>query len=416
MKTNLKNIAMAVVLPAMLSLGCNSSNNQAQQNTVFDWVSDLDEYVSIPFSRNQNIVITQSNVSETFNLSEILNDVSYIILEESPFALIGDVDKIMFNDSLIFIQDKYIHNSLQIFSREGKFIHAILPSGEGPKEFREVTDFDLDENGIYIFDAFSAKISHIDFDFIVQKEIRVPLRASTFRKIGEAEWLFFIIDDPNGHLLDFEKSDIIWWDSNNNDMKGFNSSFFDHRKSDFSPRDVSRNNSGNITAMLRYHPEIYEWNLKDRSLECLVSFDLTNIGLTTSDFKKISSDFIKDRGRDQKFYTFGEYLVTEDWIGVVLDRIKAKPLHLFYNRNSNNLYSGTSINFDFPGIISFSMPKACKGNECVSFSKGFFVEREQLDSFILGIKEKGLYTKKLEQLLRSVHEPEVPVLMFFNLK
>lgn len=409
---------IVVIMTTFTFLSCTKQSSQEVKNNLFDWVEQVENVSSLELVSEDpiKIILSKNDTDKSIIISDLISDFKFVKLEESPLALIGDIDKIIFNDSLIYIIDRYVNNSLQIYSISGEFIHAFKPTGEGPKELQSIDDFDVDEHGIYIYDNTSVKFHQYTHDFTLVEEWKIPLRASTFRKIGEKKWLFSIISDPNNHLYGFEKSDLILWDQSTNEMYGFESPFFDHNSSDFTPRDILRNNNGMISAMLRYHPEIYQWNPKNQSLETEITFDLGPLGLTKQDFQKIGPDFIKDRENDKKYYTFGRHMITENWIGVEMDRRKAKPLFIFHNRISNQTFSGSNINFDIPGLISFSLPQACKDNTCISHTKFPLIKKGELDAYLEILKEKKLYTTELDQLLRSIDDYETPILTLFTFK
>lgn len=411
-------IGMVATMTTISFFSCTKKSSKEERNNLFDWVDKIENFNTLKHTR-KNPYITQldeNDLNETINLSNLISDYKFVKLDEVSSALIGDIDKIIFNDSLIYIIDRYVNNSLQIYNISGEFIHAFKPTGQGPKELQSIDDFDVDEHGIYIYDNTSAKFHQYAYDFTLVEEWKIPLRASTFRKIGEKKWLFSIISDPNNHLYGFEKSDLILWDQSTNEMYGFESPFFDHNSSDFTPRDILRNNNGMISAMLRYHPEIYQWNQENQSLETMITFDLGPLSLTKQDFQKIGPDFIKDRENDKKYYTFGRHMITENWIGVEMDRRKAKPLFIFHNRISGQTFSGSNINFDIPGLISFSLPQACKDNTCISHTKFPLIKKGELDAYLEILKEKKLYTTELDLLLRSIDDYETPILTLFKFK
>lgn len=418
MKVRYYFVKMVVILTTISLLSCGKQSSKEKVNTLFDWVDPIENVNSIELIRKAPIEIKldKNEIDQTINISDLISDFKFVKLEESPEILIGDIDKIIFNDSLIYILDHYINNSIQIYSITGKLIHAFLPTGEGPEELQSLDDFDVDEHGIYIYDNTSAKFHHYSHKFNLVEEWRIPLRASTFRKVGEKKWLFFIFTSPNNHLNGFEKSDLILWDQVTNDMMGFESSLFDRHSSNFTPRDISKNNSGMISMMLRYHPEIYQWNQESQSLETMITFDLGYLGLTKQDFQKIGPDFVKERENDKKYYTFGRHMFTENWIGVEMDRRKAKPLFIFHNRISGQTFSGSNINFDVPGLISFSLPWDCKDNTCIAHTNLPRIKKSEMDNYLTMLKEKNLYTKELEQILRSIDDFETPILTLFTFK
>ena len=76
----------------------------------------------------------------------------YIQLETDTTALIGRMDKILYEDNRIYIVDKFVTKSLFIFDKDGNFINKIYRYGQGPEEYFVLTDafYDPKENTINI--------------------------------------------------------------------------------------------------------------------------------------------------------------------------------------------------------------------------------------------------------------------------
>lgn len=413
----LRMVALALVATSFM-VSCTHQKTQESRNNLFDWVADDSIIDNIPLVDNQFIAINLSgaDLNQSIALSEIVSEVKLIQLEERHQFLIGDIDKIIFNDSLIYILDLYVNNSLQVFGSNGEFIHAITPTGNGPNELQSISDVDVDADGVYIYDNWGAKFHHYSHQWNLIEEWKVPLRASTFRKIGDKKWLFSNIDNPNGHLLGLDDGDIVVWDQGSEHFLKFSSPLFNHHATDFTPRDIIRNNSGMVTAMLRFHPEIYSWNNQDNLLKSLVKIDLGDKGLTLKEFQSIGPSFIEERKKDLKFYSFGRHFITDKWIGVEFSRSKGNPLFIFHDRLSGRTLHGTAINFDVPGLLSFSLPWSCQGNRCIAHIELPRIKKSEVESYIALLKEKKLHTDELERLLRTVDDMEIPILAIMTLK
>ncbi|GHB37850.1 hypothetical protein GCM10008106_18850 [Mongoliitalea lutea] len=399
-------------------ISCTNQRSQHSRNTLFDWVTDDSNVNDIPLLENHSIAIDLSgaDLNQSIALSELLAGVKLVQLDESPHFLIGDIDKIIFNDSLIYMLDRYVHNSLQVFGRKGEFIKAITPTGNGPNELQSISDFDVDADGVYIYDNWGAKFHHYSHQWSLIEEWKVPLRVSTFRKIGDKKWLFSNIDNPNGHFLSLDDGDIVVWDQGGEHFLKFSSPLFNHHATDFTPRDVTRNNSGIITAMLRFHPEIYRWDNETNSFETLITIDLGNKGLTAKEYQSIGPSFIEERKKDQKFYSFGRHFVTEKWIGVEFSRSKGNPLFIFHDRLTGRTLHGTAIKFDVPGLLSFSLPWSCQGNTCIAHIELPRIKKSDVESYIALLKEKKLHSDELERLIRTVDDIETPILAIMTLQ
>jgi hypothetical protein len=171
------------------------------------------------FSEGDPVILslTKSQIDGKIKLSDIMMDYRLLSLKNWDGGVVGDIDKILLSDSLVFILDEFTFNSLQIFDlftgeQEGQF----LPTGEGPGEMKTISEFDLDEANrrILIYDNSLAKVLYFSFkgDFLFEK--RLPLRAHSFKSISENQLLFLSIIDGNDHIGKTGASDLFLLDSN----------------------------------------------------------------------------------------------------------------------------------------------------------------------------------------------------------
>lgn len=86
-----------------------------------------------------NIESGMKNPGNMF-LSDIAYDIQYIPLETNESNLIGNINKIKFNDKHIFVQDAN-PPTLHVFDKNGKYIRKIGKYGRGPNEYNFLNDF-----------------------------------------------------------------------------------------------------------------------------------------------------------------------------------------------------------------------------------------------------------------------------------
>lgn len=98
-----------------------------------------------------------------FNLSEVIDSISYVRLETNENCLVGRIDKIMQHDSLLFISDRESSNAIFCFTMNGEFVFKIDRSGKGPGEYLRIDDCCIDSDGnILLYDAGLKKIIKCD--------------------------------------------------------------------------------------------------------------------------------------------------------------------------------------------------------------------------------------------------------------
>ena len=129
--------------------GCKDSNQLENENSnqKFDWVStnSISQTDLKILDKSNQVNIDQSEIGKDIHLSDLISEFSYLQLKNQEGHLLGDIDKILFTDSLIFVMDQYITNTLQVFERRtGNELVYLEKSGEGPREFLEIYDFDID--------------------------------------------------------------------------------------------------------------------------------------------------------------------------------------------------------------------------------------------------------------------------------
>ena len=106
---------------------------------------------TISFNPNAEI----RSISET----GIIKNVKLIKLE-SDSCMVGKVDKVLCNDSLLYIMDAYITNEVYIFTQEGRFVSKISRRGHGKYEYTQLSDifFDTDNNALCLLSRDDQKI------------------------------------------------------------------------------------------------------------------------------------------------------------------------------------------------------------------------------------------------------------------
>lgn len=81
-----------------------------------------------------------------------ITDVECIPLATNDASLIADVNKVLYRNDTFYVFDN-VGKKILLFDRHGKFLKSIHKLGQGPGEYTEPCDMDLDEEGnIYLSD------------------------------------------------------------------------------------------------------------------------------------------------------------------------------------------------------------------------------------------------------------------------
>ena len=97
---------------------------------------------------------TPKLIEKKVPFNDLVEDYKYIKLETSPKCLIGKVEKLLFNESKIYV----LSGGVYCFNMAGKLLYAINQRGKGPAEFLDITSMSIDNNKIYLYDNSQYKM------------------------------------------------------------------------------------------------------------------------------------------------------------------------------------------------------------------------------------------------------------------
>ena len=91
--------------------------------------------------------------------TELIKGVKLVRLE-SDGCVVGHIDKIINNDSLLYIMDSFIAKAVYVFTREGKLVNKISKYGHGQYEYSQLWDifFDKDKNSLCLLSRVDQKV------------------------------------------------------------------------------------------------------------------------------------------------------------------------------------------------------------------------------------------------------------------
>lgn len=114
-------------------------------------VEKTDSVITISFNPRAK----KRSVSDTGIYKEVK-----LVQLESDSCIVGRVDKIICNDSLIYILDIDIAKEVLIFSKDGRFVNKISRHGHGKYEYTQLWDifFDKDKNALCLLSRYDQKM------------------------------------------------------------------------------------------------------------------------------------------------------------------------------------------------------------------------------------------------------------------
>jgi hypothetical protein len=106
------------------------------------------------------IDIDKAEEKGVFYLSDIVKKVRPIRLEETDYALIGEIHEIQVVNNQIFVLDMLIAKKLFVYDMNGKYIRQIGAMGQGPDEYMGISYFciDPDRKEIYLLDYWKNRL------------------------------------------------------------------------------------------------------------------------------------------------------------------------------------------------------------------------------------------------------------------
>ncbi|SFG78533.1 hypothetical protein SAMN04487988_10839 [Algoriphagus hitonicola] len=402
--------------------GCKNSNQLENEdsNQKFDWVStnSISQTDFKILNKSNQVNIDQSEIGKDIHLSDLISEFSYLQLKNKEGHLLGDIDKILFTDSLIFVMDQYITNTLQVFERRtGNEVVYLEKSGEGPREFLEIYDFDIDreKKQILLFDGKLSKVLFFDFNGKFIEELKIPVRAQNFRKLKTDDYLFFTANLPNGHIEGL--TDCVYFILNSEFQ--VKSCFSIEKKleshGNYFSRDYFSSDGHDIYLFPRFSNELFRIDGKDEVLNQLVSVKL-EAGIEKQDLVGEGLSFVDDRKKDRKFFSHGGSFVTNRIYGLEFRRFGGRSFYYFESLVSNERFYGSNINFDLPGMPFFSFPISSFKNVAISVIKFQQLRNLGVEKFKASLEKQGNLTLDLSDFLDNVIDFDQPAILIMEFK
>lgn len=122
---------------------------------------------------SSNIIRNLNPTEEPLQEPLTYKNVELIKLETSPSSLLGNINRIEMNDSLIFISE---FERLSLFTRKGKFVSQIGSKGNGPDEYIVLSSFYIDneKQQVTIIDDYKNALLNYDFKGKYLSTVSVP--------------------------------------------------------------------------------------------------------------------------------------------------------------------------------------------------------------------------------------------------
>jgi outer membrane protein assembly factor BamB len=319
---NMKKIisVFIYVFYLLIIVGCKTGNKQA--NNLF-----AENIIEINLSTNKNKVL----------YSELFDSLKYICLETTDDILIKEITRLKYVDEKIYILDKR-SQTVFCFDMGGKLCWKIHSLGQGPQEYTQLTDFDIDKenNKLYLF-SFRDKILVYDLSGNFIKEYNTELGGKSFAynkgqiyiyadtffneadKSGENNYLFLFNENKDtleGKFpfnIDKRYGSTITYNSSN---------AFCHYEGEVRFFIPFSNNVYSIkgdSIYIKYHFDFGEYNLPDNYFD----------NYTTNDIRESKYAYgLNSFWENDKYYSFNIYVNQEFY-------------QVLYSKKEDKVYIGT---------------------------------------------------------------------------
>lgn len=135
------------------------------------------------------------DTSQEGNLSELVQQIEYVLLEIPDSVPLVRVWKFSFGSGKIIVSDREKNNVL-VFDAKGWFEKIIESKGSGPKEFQIMEDYHVFNDHIYVLDGSLKKILKFDFEGEVVEETKIEFHPYNFYT-NDRGFLYYFANNPN---------------------------------------------------------------------------------------------------------------------------------------------------------------------------------------------------------------------------
>ena len=161
-----------ILIISLILLSCNQSTKNQKE------------------SINIDCIINFSN--SIFNLDKLHFDIkNAIALETKEECIIGDINKILFNDSTVVVLDSRKSKSVFMFTDKGRYKNKIHNVGKAEGEYINIRDFIVGFNNekYYLYDKRLGKILQFDNNWHFVEERKVKQRINSFQSIPNEKFI-----------------------------------------------------------------------------------------------------------------------------------------------------------------------------------------------------------------------------------
>ena len=268
--------------------------------------------------------IIRQNLGKDYCLLNLSDTNSYktIFLETNADALIGSYDKIMMNDSLIFVLDKEKTRSLFIYDHNGHFKNKISKNGRGVGEYVFLEDANLNGDTLLIIDRGTRKLLYYDLHGNFLNEYHFKSYFSIpFTVLGHDKLAFYFgMPKQSKENAEIVVTDLLF----QVDTQYIYRKNLTQKAGRFHfPQYFTQNKNGTFF-IPTFDDKIYRFS--NSGIEPIFDFQFKDFMFS---FDEVSSEPIINQNR--KYAYFNKFYMTDEGIFVCSNSIGAQPVNLCGN-------------------------------------------------------------------------------------
>lgn len=364
-----------------------------------------------PSGNGIRITIPDVSEEESIQLSTIIDSISYVKLSNDPKAIIGAINKIEFSDTCMYILDRYKTKTLKVFNANGSFISQIGKRGEGPEEYNEITDFDITDKNIVVFDQFKQRMMFFDKSGNLLQTKKVPFTLIKFYCFTPNKYLFNTLDCDNDHLQSIVNNSIFESDSN---FVLTHRGFF--REKGLYRSYLMENDFSNKNDIVYYHPPYGDTIFsisKANTINIEYIFDFGKKQLPTHYLlNKYQDDFNKVSNENNYIFFYGNFFDLNNL--VFFEFIKKHTVYKgIFSKASKKLILGNVIVNDVSSILLFDNILKSRNNTLIGYAQA-------PDILNMVPKDRNAWSKWVEKkhipIIETMSIEDNPVILFYHFK
>lgn len=294
--------------------------------------------------------------------------------------IIGQLDKIVVSDSLIYIADTYMKRLL-VYDMQGNVIGKVGTMGGGPGEYTSLSDFCVGSNGeIYLYDSAKNKMLIYDRDLQFVKDDPISFKAEQFQFI-DGNFLFGLAP----YNIDHETSGkmVVLTDHSFTPILSTlkYGDHIDRNYEFFSPMTLSKEGGVIYNRVIDNNAYLFD---REGSVQTVFHFDFGELNVDDEDLKDINALLESNK---EYCYVASPPLVVGDLLMGVLNRT-GEMFTFIYDSNSKEVSLNALTDFSV-GKINFPIATGANGSQLVSyFNKDVYPDFDHSNKLSSDLKAK----------------------------